>query len=203
MKHFGLFLCTVATLFVLTACNSIVDADAEAALNKKSATFEQLYLFGETSKESVCEFVAVDEGGLSGAIYFTKKGHVIYTENDALIDTVRYYYGTYKMLDSSISFQLTHQFYYPGKWDARWDGQDPDYKKGKSRPFSGEQKLLLKSKCDEEHYFLPYSKSESIAAADRCRMNEVVGLDFFPYHESANEKFYCWFFKQVPVLAEL
>lgn len=169
--------------------------------NTAGKTIQQLYLFNECIKTDVCKFVNENENSQSGAVYFTNKGNVIYHTIDFKGDTVRYYNGTYIKNPTSITIVLKNEFYYKGKWDARWDAAEPDYKKGKSRSIKP-LTITLQSSCEPNNYLKPYSESEKKHAAVNYSQ-EPFGLVYFPYEETKNMKFYTWFFKQVPVLSNL
>lgn len=169
--------------------------------NKAGKTIQQLYLFNECIKKDACKFINENENSKSGAVYFTNKGNVIYHTIDFNGDTVRYYYGTYTNNNSTITIVLKNEFYYKGKWDARWDTAEPDYKKGKSHSIKT-YTITIQASCEPNNYLKPYSDSEKKQAAVNYGQ-EPYGLVYFPYQETANMKFYTWFFKQVPVLANL
>ncbi len=163
----------------------------------------KLFLSGETPKvDEYCkeEFI---EDGYYGALYLTKKGHMIFNLNNEKQDTMRYFWGDYQLLGSQINIQLHHEFYYAGKWDASWIAADPDYKKGKVRSVNLPGITLLKTHCDSLSYYNVYSKAEQMSAAKRTDKLKPKGLYFFPYYETKDMKFYTWFYKQVPVLANL
>lgn len=199
----------ILTFFVLTLVVSLIItrfknrfSEIRTVINENSY-FEQLYLFGETTLPYKCNFIEDEENVQWGAAYFTKKGNVIYYSINMSGDTVSYLYGSYTKKDSSITLKLTNEFYYYGKWDARWDISEPDYTKGKTRKVKVKEITLYKSVCDSNNLYQPYSNAERKVAANRLKGHRFCGLVFFPYTETPNMKFYTWFFKQIPVLANL
>ncbi len=185
MKLYG-----VITVFLVSIYANINHAYSQDAAKIENKFIQQLYLFD-------------DKAGLTGAIYFTGNGNVIYYCQNFDGDTVRYLYGTYAITDKKITFQLTNEYYYHGKWDARWDVQDPDYKKGKSRKIKTQSQTLYKSKSDKKNFYRPYSVSEKSIAHKKHPGTKLSEVTIFPYSETPNMKFYSWLFKQIPVLANL
>lgn len=116
---------------------------------------------------------------------------------------MRYFWGDYQLAGTQIKIQLHHEFYYAGKWDASWIAADPDYKKGKVRVVNLPSITLHKTHCDSLSYYNVYSKQEQLLAAKRTDKLKPKGLYFFSYYETKEMKFYNWFYKQVPVLADL
>lgn len=191
MKYiFSIF--TLVLVFIKTELN---------AQNNSGKLMQQLYLFHECVKTDACKFINEIEDSKSGAVYFTNKGNVIYHTIDFKGDTVRYFYGNYIITKVGVTIKLNKEFYYKGKWDARWDTAEPDYKKGKSRSIKP-QTISIQTSCKPNEYLKPYSASEKKQAAVNYGQ-EPYGLVYFPYEETPNMKFYTWFFKQVPVLANL
>ncbi len=188
-------------VIILLLCLFAFSANKTRAQNNKNKLIQQLFLFNECVKTDACKFINENEESKSGAVYFTNKGNVIYHTIDFKGDTVRYYYGTYSKSDASITIVLKNEFYYKGKWDARWDAKEPDYKKGRSRQIKP-RTITIQASCEPKNYLKPYSASEKKQAAVHYGQ-EPFGLVYFPYEETSNMKFYTWFFKQVPVLANL
>ena len=127
----------IITIFLVLLYANINHAYSQNASKIETKFIQQLYLFD-------------DKAGLTGAVYFTSNGNVIYHCEDFEGDTVRYLYGTYANTGEKITFQLTDEYVYFGKWDARWDVQDPDYKKGKSRKIKTQSQTFYKSKSDKK-----------------------------------------------------
>lgn len=172
--------------------------------NKTSkAFFRQLYLFQETFGKDPCKSTHDLENKRFGAFYFTEKGNIIYNETEMNGDTVRYFWGKYTTTSATITYTLENEFYYPGKWDARWVLPEPDYKKGKSRKIKSVSKTLNKVNCKSTSYVLPYSATEQKEALKRTNGIYAYGLSLFPYEETKDMKFYSWFYKQIPELAGL
>lgn len=172
-------------------------------ISTKSLPFiHQLFVFGEVTKNQPCSMISGDSV-IFGAINLTKNGNIIFNKMNQLSDTVSYFWGKYRLLDTTITFLLTDEYYYHGKWDARWDGSDPDYPKGKTRKIKSTELTLYKTKCDTFSFFLPYSDNEIKIATKRLGGEVSNGLFCQPYQETKEMKFYSWFYKQVPVLAQL
>jgi hypothetical protein len=136
-------------------------------------------------------------------MYLTHKGNVIFNIVNFHEDTVRYQFGTYTTTDTSLTYHLTEEFYYHGQWDAKWNVPDPDYKKGKTRKIVTPEVTLFRTKHDSLTFFRPYTALEKAAATIRDNGAKPEGIDYWRYHETEDMKFYSWFYKQVPVLAEL
>jgi len=164
---------------------------------------DQLFIYFESAEAKFCDQSGTGSNDVFGAIYFTQKGHVIFHLSNEHADTIRYFWGNYHYTDTSITYQLTNEYYYHGKWDARWDAPDPDYKKGKARKINSTEVTLLKSKCISYPYSHPYTKKEKAEAAKRYLGIKPYGLIYQPYHEPENMKYFTWLFKQIPVLASL
>ena len=119
--------------------NTLPDThNATPAKEKLTTPVNQLFVFQETEAPGACENSAARSGVSlrSGAMYLTEKGNVIYHTIEEQRDTQSYFWGKYQLTDSSIVYQLTNEYYYPGKWDASWSVDDPDYAKGRSRKIS-------------------------------------------------------------------
>lgn len=174
-----------------------------ATISQNSAFIQQMYLFQETFGKDPCSSGSTYDDAQNGAYYFTKKGNVIFNMNDFNSDTVRYYWGKYQITNSAITYTLGNEFYYPGKWDARWDVPEPDYKKGKSRKITPVIRTLQKVNCKNTAYMLSFNANEKKAADKRHKGANASGLGLFPYEETKEMKFYTWFYKQIPFLAEL
>jgi hypothetical protein len=135
LKHLGVFVALLAVLVIFFRPENRPGGQAQA----RTSSSNQLYLFKNTWDPSLTTTKA---GQYAGAVYLTAKGNIIINTVNETEDTVRYRWGTYQLTDSCVAYQLTHEFYYAGKWDARWDVPHPDYKKGKSRPISVKAALL-------------------------------------------------------------
>jgi len=192
-----------AIVLLLASCNNKSNTTQTTSTIKPHPFIQQLYLFGESADESFAGQLPGDSGGVFGAAYFTKKGNVIYNTMDMDGDTVSYFWGKYIVTDTTITYQLTDEFYYPGKWDARWDANDPDYKKGKTRKVQPMEVRLHKSKDAWFPLYRPYTAEERKQAAKKFKGTIPFGLVFQPYTETKDMKFYTWFYKQIPALAEL
>lgn len=192
-----------AILFVVAAFGNLVKLHAQQQL-KSNSYIDQLFIAAETMQATSCKPEFADEGRY-GAMYLSKKGNIIVTLNSEKEkdDTIRYYWGTYSLSNSKISYQLTNEFYYKGKWDASWEGEQADFRKGKSRKISAIDKLVYRTTCDTLSFFRPYKKEEAKEAAARLNGSMPYGLYYFPYYEPKEQKFYLWFFNQVPELKNL
>ena len=109
-----------------------------------------------------------------------------------------YYYGTYSITDSTVSYQLSEEFYYPGKWDDRLNLKELKINEGKTRAYQGELVRLKKPNINAKSYS---------RIGDSNHVHEAVHshseLEYWPYHEKENEKFVIWTIKQIPTLANL
>ncbi len=190
-------------LWLLTACNPSnpnVKTPAALANTNDSAANNQLYLFQENAS---ADDLLPDESLPAGSLYLTAKGNIIYTSIAVKSDTQRFYYGKYRLSDSLLQFELNNEFYFPGKWDARWDVEHPDFEKGLTRAIQPITKILLRSSVDSCTFFLPYTASEKQSAAKRHKHDLPKGISFWPYHEPTEQKFYVCLYKHVPQLAKL
>ncbi len=182
--------------------------DKSNSVPKEAATVQypfknQLFHFFETEDAGFCDQLIPGPVEVFGAIYFTQKGNVIFTVVDQQSDTVRYFWGKYRFTDTTLTYHLTDEYYYPGRWDAGWMVAAPDYLKGQTRTVNLAEKTLLRSKCDKIPYYYPYSREEGELAAKRYQGKTPFGLYYQPYYEPKNQKYYTWLFQQIPVLRDL
>jgi hypothetical protein len=147
----------------------------------------QLFLYSDAAGSDSC-----------GAIYLTQKGNIIFNAIEEQADTVRYFWGTYSLTDSTLTYRLTDEYYYYGQWDERWDVPDPHYAKGKTRKIKSTEVTLFKLKFGTYPFFQLCSKQEK-KQADTI----PSGFIYQAYYETKEMKFYTWFYKQIPVLANL
>lgn len=190
-----------AALCLMAACTAPESQPSKQL--PKQTFFRQLYHHFETPNADFCKHGNSLGGAQMGAICFTEKGHVIYNVQREDRDTVSYFFGTYAFTDTGITCTLTDEFYYPGRWDASWIVPDPDYAKGKTRKITPISMALQANPCNGIPYAHVYTEEERQLAGKR--LNGVLPYGFFleAYGEPANMKYYSWFYKQVPVLAEL
>lgn len=172
--------------------------DNSKNISKSNAYVDQLFIFQEGKDKMISnEFV------VCGAMKLTKKGNVIYNVINEKQDTISYFWGKYSLTDTSLRYLLTDEFYYLGNWDARWDVPNPDYLKGKTRKVISTEVTLKRTTSDSLNFFKQYTQNESnIALKDHDNLNPY-SLFYFPYYEPKEMKFYSWFYKQVPALANL
>jgi hypothetical protein len=189
---------------VLFACcsgkgNSQIKDPGNTTSTKTLQPFiDQLFIFQENNDQ-----INSHEFPISGAMKLTKKGNIIYNIINEQQDTVNYFWGKYALTDTSLSYLLTNEFYFPGKWDARWDVTEPDYLKGKTRKVICNKVTLNRIKGDSLGFYKTYAKGEINIAFKSQNKLKSFELSFFPYYETKEMKFYSWFYKQVPVLAKL
>jgi hypothetical protein len=189
---------------VLFACcsgkgNSQIKDPGNTTSTKTLQPFiDQLFIFQENNDQ-----INSHEFPISGAMKLTKKGNIIYNIINEQQDTVNYFWGKYALTDTSLSYILTNEFYFPGKWDARWDVTEPDYLKGKTRKVICNKVSLNRIKGDSLGFYKTYAKGEINIAFKSQNKLKSFELSFFPYYETKEMKFYSWFYKQVPVLAKL
>jgi hypothetical protein len=206
MKNSSFIVSTILIAVVatfLTFCTNNSDPQKNQS-GKNNAAFttipfiEQLFIFQENKEQNPSNSRFV-----SGAMYLTKKGNIIYNIINEQQDTVNYFWGKYTLTDTSLSYLLTNEFYFPGKWDARWDIPDPDYLKGKTRKVICTQVTLNRSKGDSLSFFKRHTIEEINIALKDNYSSKTFALSYFPYYETKEMKFYSWFYKQVPILAQL
>lgn len=197
--------CISILALALAGCTDKNNTTPENFVAQSTPFINQLFIFQETTEPGTDDTnnKISGESLLTGAIYLTDKGHVISNTINEQRDTVSYLWGKYTLTDSTLTYYLTDEYYYHGRWDARWDVADPDYSKGQTRKYHSEEITLRRQKGDSLSFFLLYTDPEKTIAAKRYIHEIPRGLSFWPYREKENEKFYTWLFKQIPVLAEL
>lgn len=195
----------ISIILLLASCQNNNDAsNSSTTVSKPKSYFQKLFITLEANKTDKCGAGGNIDGGLNGCLYFTKKGNVLYHLNNETSDTVSYLWGNYSIKDSSITISLNNEYYYAGKWDARWDVANPDYKKGKTRKVPLKEITIYKTRCDSDSYFRPYSEVEIKEAEQRLKNQTAGSFYYMPYYnENKDMKFYTWLFKQIPVLADL
>ena len=157
-----------------------------------------LYMAGEIAGlQNDCSEKFLEEA-FFGALYLSAKGHAIFNLSNASSDTIRYFWGDYHKAGDSIVLDLDHEYFYAGKWDARWDVPSPDYKNGQSRSVPTKHYILKQRICNKSNFAMTYPQRPL-----NTNTSGAGALLFFPYKESRDMKFYTWFYKQVPVLADL
>jgi hypothetical protein len=202
-RFITLSLLLAALAIVLANCsgkgNSQIKDPGNTTSTKTPQPFiDQLFIFQENNDQ-----INSHEFPISGAMKLTKKGNIIYNIINEQQDTVNYFWGKYALTDTSLSYLLTNEFYFPGKWDARWDVTEPDYLKGKTRKVICNKVTLNRIKGDSLGFYKTYAKGEINIAFKSQNKLKSFELSFFPYYETKEMKFYSWFYKQVPVLAKL
>jgi hypothetical protein len=202
-RFITLSLLLAALAIVLANCsgkgNSQIKDPGNTTSTKTLQPFiDQLFIFQENNDQ-----INSHEFPISGAMKLTKKGNIIYNIINEQQDTVNYFWGKYALTDTSLSYLLTNEFYFPGKWDARWDVTEPDYLKGKTRKVICNKVTLNRIKGDSLGFYKTYAKGEINIAFKSQNKLKSFELSFFPYYETKEMKFYSWFYKQVPVLAKL
>ena len=145
-------------LIITTSCNQKGNSAQNNSTSKPTSFINQLFLFQENGEPHT---LISGESVFSGALYITSKGNVIYTTVNEKTDTQRFYYGTYQLTDTSLTYHLTNEFYYHGKWDAKWDVASPDYLKGQTKKVKSVKACLLRTKSDSLNYFKPYTEAVS------------------------------------------
>jgi hypothetical protein len=202
-RFITLSLLLAALAIVLANCSGkgnsqIKDPGNTTSTKTLQPVIDQLFIFQENNDQ-----INSHEFPISGAMKLTKKGNIIYNIINEQQDTVNYFWGKYTLTDTSLSYILTNEFYFPGKWDARWDVTEPDYLKGKTRKVICNKVTLNRIKGDSLGFYKTYAKGEINIAFKSQNKLKSFELSFFPYYETKEMKFYSWFYKQVPVLAKL
>lgn len=166
---------------------------------------DQLFLFQESTDPVGCgtEGAITIEPVRTGVLRITRNGHVIRAMIDQQGDTMRYRWGTYKITDKAISYQLTDEYFYPGHWDDPWDVPDPAYAKGAVRKIAEQEVTITRTECNPTFYYIRYTERERKLAAEHYANASPAGLSYRPYRETKDMKFYSWLFEQIPVLADL
>lgn len=195
-------LITVLTLF-FSSCSSKDNSEKNNSTGNISSKgsnpfIQQLFIIQENKEQNPSNSLFV-----SGAMYLTKKGNIIYNIINEQQDTVNYFWGKYTLTDTSLTYLLTNEFYYPGKWDARWDVPNPDYLKGKTRKVICPKVTLNRTKGDSLSFFKHHAIEEINLALKNNNSSKTYALSYFPYYETKEMKFYSWFYKQVPILEHL
>lgn len=199
MKKIILILWT--TLFYFTSCSYQNPSTKETT--KVIPYTNQLLLYGETSDKYFCNSDSIISGdaGMFGAIYLTDKGHIIYSYACMDCDTLSYLFGKYNLTDTSITYILTDEFYFPISQTDNAMEED-DYAKGKTRKIKPVKNILKKSKC------IPLAYYEIFSEEDRKKAKKY--LDYVPYglfyyqdKEKDKEKYYLTTFKKIRILSNL
>ena len=160
----------------------------------------QLFLFQENGDP---ELLVSGKFATTGSMYLTAKGNIIYYTVNQESDTQSFFYGKYRVTDSTVSFILTDKYYYHGKWDASWSGSNPDFKKGQAMKVQFDEITLNRIEGDSSRLFRAYSEVEKINASKRYINCKPEGLEFWTYIEPKEQKFYKWLYTQIPELADL
>lgn len=176
------------------ACTGHNNSDLKNSSTLLSAN--QLFLFQENINPG-------ESTPQAGAMYLTNKGNIIFNTINEQSDTQSYFWGKYKLTDTSLIFRLTDEYYYCGKWDARWDADKPDYANGKTRKIKPSEVTLFKTKSDSLSFFRIYSNENYSGPVNKTNSREPKRIDFWKYYETKEMKFYTWFYKQIPTLARL
>ncbi len=181
-------------MYILTFCLLLFISGCKP----QEETDSTLYMAGEIAGlENDCAEKFLEEG-LFGALYLSAKGHAIFNLSNASSDTISYFWGDYEKAGDSLVLHLDHEYFYAGKWDARWDDPNPDFKKGRSRSISAIHYVWHQRTCNKSNYAMSYPPSPS-----NTNTSVAGALQIFPYQENKGMKFYTWFYKQVPILADL
>ncbi len=186
------------SVVLMMACSS--NSSKLETNNNHQTPFHALFLFQESgSPDSLINHELLP----SGAIYLTEKGNLILHTIKEKSDTQHYYWGKYQFTDDALTYLITDEYYFYGKWDASWDVPHPDYLNGKSRKASGIETKLTKIIGDSLRYFRTYTEAEKTEASKRYLHSKPNGIEYWPYYEPAEQKFYTWFYKHAPVLSNL
>lgn len=176
----------------------------ESQLNHSTEFIHQLFIFHDAWVSGTGNVDSLsDDLELTGSMYLTQKGNVIIHILNEPIDTQRYFWGKYILTDTTITYRLTDEYYYPGKWDARFNVVDPDYLFGRKRKYNAEQVTLNRSTNDSLSFFLTKTEAKRLNAANSLNHPGPLGLEYLPYYEPKEMKFVSWLYQQIPVLAEL
>ncbi len=187
----------LASAFILGACTYKSTSGSENSTStKEAALINQLYIFQEALNSGQD---SRDNQLLTNALYLTDRGNVIVTVIDDPNDTLRYFWGKYRLTDTTLTYLLTDEFYYPG----RWDEPEPDFTKGQTRKYNSEEITLKKSESDALSFYRLIAKDEKIHSVGNRALLIPQGISYNPYNEKENEKFISWRFKEIPELATL
>lgn len=150
---------------------------------------DQLYLFNEAVDPGLGRDAGdqTEENGITGAMKLTHKGNVIVTVINEPGDTLYYRWGRYQLTDSSLTYRLTDEYYYPGRWDAPLDEKDAAFSRGQTRKYVSDEVTLVRSAYDPGRF---------------VKMGDPK-MEYRPYSERKGEQFITWIIRQIPVLAEL
>lgn len=187
-------------LLLTTSCKDKNLNNTKAADAKSPFFDNQLFLFQENGDP---ELLVRGKSAPTGSMYLSGKGNIIYYTVNQESDTQSFFYGKYRVTDTTVTFTLTDKYFYSGKWDASWSGSNPDFKKGRAIKVQFDEITLNKIKGDSLRLFRPYSDVEKMNAAKRYMNYKPEGLEFWTYIEPKEQKFYRWLYTQIPELADL
>lgn len=186
----------------MTSCadNNVLSQDNTTV---KPVSFSNLFLrYAETSDSKFCSTDSIIPGdsGIFGVLYLTDKGNIIISPSCMTCDSGSIYSGKYNLTDSSIIYTLTDEFYYPNSQDENANSED-DYAKGKTRKHIIDPITLIKSKCNSNAYFIPFTAEEKKEAAKTWV--DAIPQGIFYYPEKDREQYFLSKIKKIKVLANL
>lgn len=193
MKYISLFLLLV---FASTCTNT--SQPTEGAKEQTSYN-EQLYVFSDAGSAESCG-MAQHDSLLFGGMLLTEKGHVIISFETLNEDSTRCYWGDYQLQDKNIVYTLKHVSSFKGQWSA-------DLKNRGNvviRDIAPISDTLYATHCANElGFFRRFAKEEislyNISGAPRT----PTSLYYMPYNAIEDQKFFTWFFRSIPELADL
>lgn len=199
-------------IVLIVTCGVLYSCSSKSPMTEVKEEFsilppiEQLFLYNETSDSVHCSGISDPSDQLSGSMYLTKKGMVIFNIHPPTPDTSYYYFGTYTLQTHVLSYQITDVYYTFLKSDNFLVNDtlfNADYQNGRIRKVKSPTVTLLKANCDNIAYVYPYSAKEKAEASKRLNGIEPYGKAYIHYKETPDMKFYSFLYKNVPALDSL
>ena len=160
---------------------------------------EQLYVFADAGDSESCGLTQHDSL-LFGGLLLTEKGHVIINFETLNEDSTRCYWGDYTLQDKNIVYTLKHSYSFKGQWSA-------DLKTRGNAVLSDIAPIsdtLYATHCANEHGFFRRFAKEEIKLYKITGAPKTPGsLYYMPYAAVEDQKFFTWFFRSIPELADL
>ena len=105
--------------------------------------------------------------------YFTKRGNVIYKHYSPIEGQAWFYFGTYLLSDTGITYTTTNRYFVKMDTEARWDNNGneqvdkridhTDYNKGKLKKQKPFVEIIPKNNCKEFPYAIaPVNQSKRV-----------------------------------------
>lgn len=193
MKHLRLL------LIFLCACactNTAPNTQTEKEIDEYK---EQLYVFSDAGSSESCGLIRHDSL-LFGGMLLTEKGHVIINFETLNEDSTRCFWGQYSMQNKNIVYTLKHCCSFKGQWSSELKNRG----KVVVTDIAPITDTLYATHCANEAGFFRRFAKEEIGLYKISGAPKIPGsLYYMAYQSSEDQKFFSWFFKSIPQLADL